>query len=250
MERAAHARGLRLVTTSRPGYGGSTRQAGRAVVDVVADTEAVLRHLGADRCLVAGWSGGGPHALACAARLDAAAAVVVIAGVAPYEAEGLDFLAGMGEENVVEFGAALQGRDAIEAIAREQAAAMLELPGSELIETMHTLVSPVDAEAMGRGFGDYWAAMMPDVFAQGHEGWLDDDMAFVAPFGFRVQDIAVPTLVWQGRQDLFVPVGHGEWLARHIPGAEARIAVDDGHLTLSTDRIPEVHAWLLRRFPA
>src|SRR6516165_12664188 len=102
-ERAAHARGLRLVTTSRPGYGDSSPQPGRSVVDVAADTAAVLAVIGADRCLVAGWSGGGPHALACGARLGATSAVLVIASVAPYGVAGLDWMAGMGEENVVEF---------------------------------------------------------------------------------------------------------------------------------------------------
>src|SRR5690349_6265532 len=109
LERAAHARGLRLVSTSRPGYGASTRQPGRSVIDVVADTAEVLALIGADECVVAGWSGGGPHALACAARLPAANAVLAIACVAPHDADGLDFMAGMGEDNVVEFGAALQG---------------------------------------------------------------------------------------------------------------------------------------------
>jgi pimeloyl-ACP methyl ester carboxylesterase len=79
-------------------------------VDVVADTRAVLAAIGADRCLVAGWSGGGPHALACGARLTAAAGVLVIAGVAPYEADGLDWMAGMGEENVAEYSVVLKGR--------------------------------------------------------------------------------------------------------------------------------------------
>ena len=92
-EAAAHRRGLRLLTMSRPGYGGSTRQPGRSVVDVAADTSAVLDALGAAHCLVAGWSGGGPHALACAARTDAVDAVLVIAGVAPYGADGLDWMA-------------------------------------------------------------------------------------------------------------------------------------------------------------
>ena len=87
LERAAHARGLRLVTTSRPGYGDSSPQPGRSVVDVAADTAAVLAAIGADRCLIAGWSGGGPHALACGTRLGAAAAVLVIAGIAPYGAD-------------------------------------------------------------------------------------------------------------------------------------------------------------------
>jgi pimeloyl-ACP methyl ester carboxylesterase len=107
-----HARGLRLVTTSRPGYGGSSPQPGRRVVDVAADAAAVLAAIGAGRCLIAGWSGGVPHALACGARLGAAVAVLVIAGAAPYEAGGLDWMAGMGEENVVEFSAALRSRRA------------------------------------------------------------------------------------------------------------------------------------------
>ena len=108
-ERAVHARGLRLVTTSRPGYGGSTAQPGRSVVDVAADTAAVLAAIGADRCLIAGISGGGPHALACGARLGAAAAVLVIAGGAPHGAAGLDWMAGMGQENIAEFSTALEG---------------------------------------------------------------------------------------------------------------------------------------------
>ena len=111
LERAAHARGLRLVTASRPGYGDSTPQPGRSVVDVAADTAAVLAAIGADRCLIAGWSCGGPHALACGARLGATAAVLVIAGVAPYEGAGLGWMAGMGEENIVEFSTALNGED-------------------------------------------------------------------------------------------------------------------------------------------
>jgi pimeloyl-ACP methyl ester carboxylesterase len=98
LDRAAHARGLRLVTTSRPGYGDSSRQPGRAVVDVAADTAAVLASIGAERCLVAGWSGGGPHALACGARLDAVTAVLVIAGLAPYGVEGLHWMSGMGRK--------------------------------------------------------------------------------------------------------------------------------------------------------
>jgi len=86
-------------------------QPGRRVVDVVGDTKAVIDHLGVDRCFIAGWSGGGPHALACAARLAEAAGALVIAGVAPYGAEGLDWMAGMGEDNVEEFGAAIEGEE-------------------------------------------------------------------------------------------------------------------------------------------
>lgn len=118
LERAAHARGLRYVCASRPGYGSSTRLAGRRVVDVVVDTAAVLRAVGASECLIAGHSGGGPHALACAAELKGVLGTLVIAGVAPADVHGLEFTAGMGAENVVEFGKALQGAGSAASLSR------------------------------------------------------------------------------------------------------------------------------------
>ena len=104
---AARIRGLRVILAARPGYEGSTPRPGRRVVDVAGDTAAVLDELGADTFVTAGWSGGGPHALACAAALPGRClAAASVAGVAPYQAEGLDWLAGMGPENIAEFGAA------------------------------------------------------------------------------------------------------------------------------------------------
>jgi pimeloyl-ACP methyl ester carboxylesterase len=169
-------------------------------------------------------------------------------GVGPFDAAGLNFFAGMGADNIVEFGAAMQGRDAVAAFAEATAAEMGGASAGDLIEVMRSLVTPVDAVALERGYGEFWSAHMGDVFRQGVDGWIGDDLAFVAPFGFAVEEIAVPVLVWHGRHDRFVPVSHGEWLARAIPHAEARITVDDGHITIIADRIPAVHEWLLRRF--
>ena len=80
------------------------------------------------------------------------------------------------------------------------------------------------------------------------DGWLDDDLAFVKPWGFDVGAISVPVQLWQGRQDLMVPAAHGEWLAEHIPGVDARFSDDDGHLSIEHVRIGDVHAWLLERY--
>src|SRR5207248_6170960 len=132
LERAAHERGLRLVTTSRPGYGDSSRQPGRVVVDVVADTAAVLAAIGTERCLIAGWSGGGPHALACGARLGAATAVLVIAGVAPYQADGLDWTSGMGEDNLDEIAAARRGEDELRGYLLEQREQFKDVTAAEI----------------------------------------------------------------------------------------------------------------------
>jgi pimeloyl-ACP methyl ester carboxylesterase len=83
--------------------------------------------------------------------------------------------------------------------------------------------------------------------APGVDGWWDDDNAFLAPWGFALDSIRTPVLLLHGRQDRFVPFGHGEWLSRHIPGVQAELTDDDGHLTLTTRHLDDVHGWLLDR---
>jgi pimeloyl-ACP methyl ester carboxylesterase len=233
MARAAEARGLRLVTWSRPGYGASTRQAGRTVADVVADTAAVLDHLGAESCLVAGWSGGGPHALACGALLaDRVRAVLCIAGVAPYAAEGLDFLAGMGEDNIEEFGAALKGEDALRPWLDAQRPELVEMTADEVAVSLGNLVPAVDVAVLTGEFAEDLAAEFRQAVSVGVDGWLDDDLAFTRSWGFELADIAVPTYLWQGSDDLMVPFAHGEWLAERIPGVTAHLEQGEGHLSI------------------
>jgi len=233
IEWAAHARGLRVVTTSRPGYGGSTRLAGRAVVDVVSDTGAVLAGIDAERCLVAGWSGGGPHALACSARLDAAAAVLVIAGVAPYRAEGLEWLGGMGEENLTEFGAATAGEQALRSYLDGMGEQLKEATVAHIISSLDTLLPDVDVAVLTDEFGEDMAAAFREALRIGIDGWLDDDLAFVEEWGFDLSEIDVPTSVWQGSEDLMVPFAHGRWLATHVPGVSAHLEQGQGHLCIA-----------------
>jgi pimeloyl-ACP methyl ester carboxylesterase len=237
IERAAHARGLRLVTTSRPGYGGSSRHPNRSVADVVADVAEVLVALDADRCLIAGWSGGGPHALACGARLDAAAAVLVIAGVAPRDAAGLDWMAGMGEENVVEFGAADGGEQSLAPYLDEAREQLKDVTLDGVIASLATLLPDVDRAVLTDEFGEDMVASFREALRSGADGWLDDDLAFVKPWGFALEEISVPTSVWQGSNDLMVPFAHGEWLASHVPGVSAHLEQGEGHLSIGLGAI-------------
>jgi pimeloyl-ACP methyl ester carboxylesterase len=235
MADAAAERGLRLVICARPGYGDSTPHPGRRVADVTDDVAAVLDELGAPRFVTVGWSGGGPHALACAARLPGRClAAATMAGVAPFTAEGLDWLAGMGTENVTEFGAAVAGEDQLTDYLEGEAADLATITGPKVADGLGDLVSAADRAAATGGFADYLAASFRASVRTGIAGWRDDDLAFVSDWGFTMADVGAgaPVAIWQGDQDMMVPWAHGSWLAAHIPGAAAHLLPGEGHLTL------------------
>jgi pimeloyl-ACP methyl ester carboxylesterase len=235
MTEAAAARGLRLVICARPGYGESTPRPGRKVADVTQDVAAVLDELGAPHFVTVGWSGGGPHALACAARLPGRClAADTMAGVAPYLAEGLDWLAGMGAENVAEFGAAEAGDGPLTSYLEAEAGGLAAITGPEVAAGLGSLASAADKSAITGEFADYLAAGFRAAVRNGIAGWRDDDLAFVADWGFTMADAGAgaPVAVWQGDQDMMVPWGHGNWLATHVPGARAHLLAGEGHLTL------------------
>jgi pimeloyl-ACP methyl ester carboxylesterase len=242
----AEERGIRLIGYDRPGYGGSTPHPGRNVADAARDVAAIADALDIDRLATWGISGGGPHALACAALLpERVVAAASLASIAPYPAEGLDWFGGMGEANVAEFGLTLEGREALKPFLRHERDAMLAAGPAGLANAMRTLLSPTDHAVFTGETADY----MFEAFRAGSEerldGWLDDDLAFAKPWGFELEQIEVPVLLWQGAEDRFVPFAHGEWLARRIPAVDARLSRDDGHLTLLVRRLGEVHGWLV-----
>jgi pimeloyl-ACP methyl ester carboxylesterase len=233
-QHAVHEHGLRLVRYSRAGYGQSSRLPGRAIADVAPDISAILDHIGASRCLVAGRSGGGPHCLATAALLpERVAGALVISGFAPYGVAGLNFLSGMGELNIELFSRALSGepelRPALEAHARSLGAN----DSAAIMQEWHTLLPDVDRAVLTGEYAADLAANYAEGLRLGVDGWVDDDLAFVSPWGFSVADIAVPTFIWHGSEDLFVPFGHGEWLAHNVPAATAHLLAGEGHLSLA-----------------
>jgi pimeloyl-ACP methyl ester carboxylesterase len=247
MQRAASERSLRLVTYSRPGYGGSTRRAGRRVADAVDDVTAVLDHLGVDRCLVAGWSGGGPHALATAARLpDRVAGVLSIAGVGPSDAEDLVFTAGMGEQNLEEFGLARQGEEALRPFLVQEASGLREADAAALVSELSTLLPLVDRAVLTDEYGEDLARNFAEALRVGVEGWVDDDLAFDRSWGFDLAELTVPTFLWQGSEDLMVPFAHGRWLAGQIPGVTAHLEQGEGHLSLAVGSLDRMLDELVR----
>ena len=206
------------------------------------DTAAILAHLGVDEVVTLGWSGGGPRSLACAALLPGCRAASSLAGIAPVGVGGMRqdaWLVDMGPENVRDYLASVEGLDAWQPLADEQAAGMVGLTGEQVAATFGELLSEVDRAAVTGEFADFLARSSGRAAAQGSVGLRDDSLAIARPWGFDLAAIDVPVSVWQGRHDRMVPFGHGVWLADHVPAARRHLYDDEGHLTLvaQLDRI-------------
>ncbi|MEV0651137.1 alpha/beta hydrolase [Phytomonospora sp. NPDC050363] len=229
--------GVRLITYDRPGVGRSDARPGRVVADAADDIEAIADHLGLGRFPLFGVSGGGPHALAfAAAHPTRVSRVATLAAIAPRDADGLDWTAGMMEGNVLSAKAALLGREAVEELLLAAGtAAPPQLPPVEA----EVLARPEVREMIGAAFAE---GVRPGV-----GGWVDDVMAlFGKPWGFDPGMVMVPVLLWHGGVDSTVPVTHAHWLAERMPGADVRIDPTAGHAG-HFDATPEILRWLLRR---
>lgn len=231
---AGAERGLRHLSYSRPGYGDSDRLPGRRVADCAADVAAIADALGIESFFVVGWSGGGPHALAAAALLpERVRAAAAVASVAPYKAEGLDWLEGMGEENLAEFGAAEAGEDALRPYLEGEAETFGSVSGEDIRSALGDLISEADRPALTGELAEYLASAIREAVRNGIWGWLDDDMAFIQDWGFDLGSIEVPVTIWQGDDDRFVPFSHGVWLAENVSGARSCLKLGEGHLSLA-----------------
>ena len=228
--KAAAERDIRLLSYGRPSYGGSSPLPGRNVASAASDVAELADALGIERFAVMGASGGGPHALACAALLpDRVLGVALLACIAPSDADGLDFLAGMASDGA-SLRTAMVGRH-----ARELHERSAEFDPESFVER--------DYAALEGG----WSSLGDDVglaAAAGADGLIDDDLAFVAPWGFDVAAIDTPVLVVQGVLDRVVPPTHGAWLADRIDGAELWSRPDDGHISV-LDACPAAMDWII-----
>ena len=245
--RAAASRGVRLIGYDRPGYGGSDPSPGRTVADAAGDVAAIADALDVPRFAVWGHSGGGPHALACAATLtDRLSAVAASASIAPREALGLDWLSGMGEGNVGEFRSAAMGREPLLRFLEPQVRGMMHAK-DEMSPELRSLLSPVDLETLNGELGTYLGVAATEGLASGLAGWVDDDLAFVRPWRFELDHLRIPVSIWHGKLDQFVPYAHGVWLGAHIPNSELKVFDFEGHLSLFDRHAPDIFDWLLAR---
>ncbi len=228
---ASRTAGFRLVELVRPGYGTSDRVPGRTVASNTARTRALVDHLGGGAFASCGWSGGGPHTLADAALLPDCVGALSIAGVGPFDAADLDFLAGMGADNVAEFGAASDPA-ALESFLTAAADGLRSGDADAMRREMASLLPPADLAFLDAATAGNLAASLAWSVEHGIWGWFDDDIAFTRAWGFDPADIRVPVTLLQGADDLMVPFAHGQWLAASMPHAHAVLEQGEGHLSI------------------
>ena len=240
--------GAHVITYDRPGYGNSDRHLGRNVVDCVADVIALADHLGIELFSVVGGSGGGPHALAVAARIPSRVVRCrCVVGVVPYGLDDIDFFDGMDPLNVTEFGWALEGEGVLvpelERELQEMADRVASDPSKllgddwELDEADRSILARADMAAVIQ-------EATADLLRGGVWGWVDDDIAFTRPWGFDVAEITVPVEIRYGSKDVLVPAAHGAWLGRHVPGATVVVEEDKGHMG-NPDEVVGLMRWLV-----
>ncbi|MGH2981278.1 MAG: alpha/beta fold hydrolase [Solirubrobacterales bacterium] len=233
-------RGLRHISYARPGYGDSDRQEGRTVADCARDVTAILDSVDVGRFYVTGQSGGGPHSLACAALLsDRVIAAAATACPAPLNAEGLDWAAGMGEENAEEFEAMKAGDPELQAYIEGEAEKLATVTPERILAALGDLVSEADRPIVTGRFAEFMAPHIRESLRTGIWGWFDDDKS-AGGWGFDLGAIEVPVTIWQGGDDRMVPFGHGKWLAEHVAGAKPRLLPREGHLSLLIGAYGEV----------
>lgn len=236
--------GVRLICYDRPGYGRSDRHEGRDVADAAWDVAAIADEMGIDRFAVVGRSGGGPHALACAALLPRRVTrTAVLVGLAPADAPDLDWYSGMTESNVDRYHTADTDASALAVSLATRATRTREDPES-LVRFLRPSLSESDRRVVDDvAIRRLLAATYAEALQHGPEGWIDDALALRRNWGFKLDAITCPVKLWHGEDDTFSPVGHTRWLATQIPNAELEVQPGAAHFT-AVEILPQMLIWL------
>ena len=243
--RNADANGLRIIEVVRPGYGSSTAISDRTVNTGSQIDLEIADHLGIQYFTVGGISGGGPHALASAHLAKGRClALLIIAGLAPFDDPNFDFVEGLTEEDRKEWILPLTSMADFEVSVSKIAKEWASSDFNQIKKILN--IDPDDSSSDERISS--FQALMQYSFSQGSSGLRDDSLAFLKPWGFSMDEISMPVQLWVGSQDVNVPPSHSYFMNRMIPNSELLVVEGKNHFTISEPALADGFKWLRGNF--
>ncbi|HEX6871464.1 MAG TPA: alpha/beta hydrolase [Micromonosporaceae bacterium] len=237
--------GVRLIAYDRPGYGGSSPRPGRTVADAASDVERIADTLDIGEFAVVGRSGGGPHALACAALLGPRVTrTAVLVSLARPDAHDLDWFGGMTESNLGTFAAADADPLAFVERIKAQADRTMRDPESLVVALEAELTTADHRVVKDIAIRRLLTATYREALREGPHGWIDDVLALRRDWGFSLAGITGPVRLWHGKEDNLAPASHTEWLARQIRRAELVVQAGAAHFG-AFEILPEMLGWVV-----
>ena len=241
IRRNADANGFRIIEVVRPGYGSSTAISDRSLNTVSQINLDIADDLGIENFAIIGGSGGGPHALTSGHLAgNRCIAQLIIAGIAPMDDPNFDFTAGMSEEIREKRLLALTSMKDFEAALSEEATKMSSYDFDQIKEMLNgDPDNPISDERISS-----IQAIMQYSFIQGSRGWIDDERAFLKPWGFSLEEISTPVQLWVGTKDVNVPQSHSHYLNGIIPNSELHIVEGKNHASIQEPAFEGGFKWL------
>ena len=237
----ADANGFRIIEVVRPGYGSSTAISDRSLNTVSQINLDIADDLGIENFAIIGGSGGGPHALTSGHLAgNRCIAQLIIASIAPMDDPNFDFTAGMSEEIREKRLLALTSMKDFEAALSEEATKMSSYDFDQIKEMLNgDPDNPISDERISS-----IQAIMQYSFIQGARGWIDDERAFLKPWGFSLEEISTPVQLWVGTKDVNVPQSHSHYLNGIIPNSELHIVEGKNHASIQEPAFEGGFKWL------
>ncbi len=217
---------VRLLALDRPGYGRSTPQPGRTLLDWPGNVASVADRLGLDRFHVVGLSGGAPFAAACAYALpDRVRGMALVCPVPPAHvvarrAAGIGHLFRLGRHPRV----AHRLLSVLRPLLRRRIITPSTVVGTAIAEGDRDVLTPAILAGLGRAWREG--------IGRSVQGALADSVIYAQPWGFPLSGIRVPTALWFGEEDtLITPEAALAYAA--IPGTQVHRLPREGHYSLA-----------------
>lgn len=239
--------GLRIISADRPGYGGSDPLPERTIPAFADDLAALADRLGIGHFRLLGVSGGGPYALACAARLaERIIACALVAPLGPIHLPGL--LSRMGLSARLAFSLTRSAPRTMDRLLSGPLPAWVAGQDRLLDGLRLTASAKADRVALSDPRAKrILNQTIADALSEGGVGARQDLVLYANEWGIEPASVKTPIELWQGEADRIVPPAHAHWYTRHLSRCTSHLLPEEGHYSLPLRHAPAILRALMRQ---